>query len=222
MELIHKAIKEGRSTLSEHESKRILAAYGIPVTREMLVTDMKGLQTAIRDIGYPLVIKGCSPETTHKTEKGLIRIDVRNEEEARVAYKEITAAMGEDHTAVLVQELIRGQRELVIGMTREPQFGPCVMFGLGGIFTEILEDVSFRVAPVEKSEALAMMQEIKGHRILEAVRGMEPANLDRLADMVITVGQIGLDHESVKEIDMNPVILCKGEPVAADALVVLG
>jgi acyl-CoA synthetase (NDP forming) len=222
MELIHKAIKEGRSTLSEHESKRILAAYGIPVTREMLVTDMKGLQTAIRDIGYPLVIKGCSPETTHKTEKGLIRIDLRNEEEARVAYKEITAAMGEDHTAVLVQELIRGQRELVIGMTREPQFGPCVMFGLGGIFTEILEDVSFRVAPVEKSEALAMMQEIKGHRILEAVRGMEPANLDRLADMVITVGQIGLDHESVKEIDMNPVILCKGEPVAADALVVLG
>jgi acyl-CoA synthetase (NDP forming) len=222
MELIHKAIKEGRSTLSEHESKRILAAYGIPVTREMLVTDMKGLQKAIRDIGYPLVIKGCSPETTHKTEKGLIRIDVRNEEEARVAYKEITAAMGEDHTAVLVQELIRGQRELVIGMTREPQFGPCVMFGLGGIFTEILEDVSFRVAPVEKPEALAMMQEIKGHRILEAVRGMEPANLDRLADMVITVGQIGLDNESVKEIDMNPVILCKGEPVAADALVVLG
>ncbi len=222
MELIHKAITEGRSTLSEHESKRILAAYGIPVTREMLVTDMKGLQRAIRDIGYPLVIKGCSPETTHKTEKGLIRIDVRNEEEARVAYKEITAAMGEDHTAVLVQELIRGQRELVIGMTRDPQFGPCVMFGLGGIFTEILEDVSFRVAPIEKPEALAMMQEIKGRQILEAVRGMEPANLDRLADMVITVGQIGLDHESVKEIDMNPVILCKGEPVAADALVVLG
>ena len=222
MELIHQAIKEGRSTLSEYESKRVLASYGIPVTREMLVTDMKAFETAIRDIGYPLVIKGCSPETTHKTEKGLIRIDLRNDEEARIAYDEITAAMGGNRKAVLVQELVRGQRELVIGMTREPQFGPCVMFGLGGIFTEIFEDVSFRVAPVEKPEALAMMQEIKGHRILEAVRGMEPANLDRLADMVITVGQIGLDHESVKEIDINPVILRKGEPVAADALVVLG
>ena len=222
MELIHQAIKEGRSTLSEYESKRVLASYGIPVTREMLVTDMKAFETAIRDIGYPLVIKGCSPETTHKTEKGLIRIDLRNGEEARIAYDEITAAMGGNRKAVLVQELVRGQRELVIGMTREPQFGPCVMFGLGGIFTEIFEDVSFRVAPVEKPEALAMMQEIKGHRILEAVRGMEPANLDSLADMVITVGQIGLDHESVKEIDINPVILRKGEPVAADALVVLG
>ena len=222
MELIHQAIREGRSTLSEYESKRFLATYGIPVTREMVVTDLESLETATRDIGYPLVIKGCSPETTHKTEKGLIRIDVRNDEEARVAYQEITAAMGEDHPAVLVQELIRGQRELVIGMTREPQFGPCVMFGLGGIFTEILEDVSFRVAPVEKTEALAMMREIKGHRILDDIRGMEPANLDRLADMVITVGRIGLDHESVKEIDMNPVILCKGQPVAADALVVLG
>ena len=222
MELIHQAIKEGRSTLSEYESKRVLASYGIPVTREMLVTDMKAFETAIRDIGYPLVIKGCSPETTHKTEKGLIRIDLRNDEEARIAYDEITAAMGGNRKAILVQELVRGQRELVIGMTREPQFGPCVMFGLGGIFTEIFEDVSFRVAPVEKPEALAMMQEIKGHRILEAVRGMEPANLDRLADMVITVGQIGLDHESVKEIDINPVILRKGEPVAADALVVLG
>ena len=222
MEIIDQAVKEGRSALSEHESKRVLAAYDIPVTREKLVTDIKDLGQALREIGYPLVIKGCSPEATHKTEKGLIRIGLRNEQEALLAYQEITTAMAEGDTAVLVQEMIHGQRELVIGMTRDPQFGPCVMFGLGGIFTEILEDVSFRVAPVEKPEALAMMQEIKGRRILGAIRGMEPANLDRLADMVITVGQIGLDHESVKEIDMNPVILCKGEPVAVDALVVLG
>jgi acetyl-CoA synthetase (ADP-forming) len=221
MEIIDQALKEGRSVLSEHESKRVLAAYGLPVTREKLVTDIKDLGPALQEIGYPLVIKGCSAEATHKTEKGLIRIDLRNEQDALRAYQEITGAMAEGDTAVLVQEMIHGQRELVIGMTRDPQFGPCVMFGLGGIFTEILEDVSFRVAPVEKPEVLAMMQEIKGRQILGAVRGMEPANLDRLAEMVITVGQIGLDHESVKEIDINPVILCKGEPVAVDALVVL-
>jgi acetyl-CoA synthetase (ADP-forming) len=105
--------------------------------------------------------------------------------------------------------MVKGQRELVIGLTRDAQFGPCVMFGLGGIFTEILKDISFRVAPLERRDALEMMHDIKGHRILEAVRGMEAADLDALADILIKVGQIGLENEKVKEIDINePVAEC--------------
>jgi len=220
MDIITKALAEGRNTLSEYESKQVLSAYGIPVTREVLVKDSQGLVKAAGEIGYPLVLKGCSSDIAHKTEKGLIRVDIRNEQEAKAAFEEIMGQMGAG-AAVLVQEMIKGQRELVIGLTRDPQFGPCVMFGLGGIFTEILKDISFRVAPLEKRDALEMMQDIKGHKILEAVRGMEAADLDRFADILIKVGQIGFENEAVKEIDINPVIISGSRPVAVDALVVL-
>jgi acetyl-CoA synthetase (ADP-forming) len=150
----------------------------------------------------------------------LIRVDIRNGEEATAAFEEIRAHMGTDF-GVLVQEMVKGQRELVVGLTRDPQFGPCVMFGLGGIFTEILKDISFRVAPLEKKDALGMMQEIRGHKILEAVRGMEAADLDTLSDILIKVGRIGLENETVKEIDINPVIISGNKPVAVDALIVL-
>jgi acetyl-CoA synthetase (ADP-forming) len=220
MEIIEKALGEGRKTLSEYESKQVLSAYGIPVTREFLASDLQGLKSAAAQIGYPLVLKGCSSEIAHKTEKGLIRVDIRNEEEATSAFGKIMGHMGATG-AVLVQEMIKGQRELVIGLTRDPQFGPCVMFGLGGIFTEILKDISFRVAPLEKRDALEMMQDIKGHKILEAVRGMEAADLDLFADILIKVGQIGLENDAVKEIDINPVIISGSRPVAVDALVVL-
>ena len=134
-------------------------------------------------------------------------MDIRNVEEARAAFTEIMDAMDDDDKAVLVQEMVKGQRELVVGLTRDPQFGPCVMFGLGGIFTEILKDISFRVAPLKKRDALEMMQDIKGHKILDAVRGMEAADLDQLAEILISVGNIGLENSAIKEIDMNPVIL---------------
>lgn len=221
MEIIEQAIKEGRTTLSEYESKQVLAAYGIPVSREVLVDDAEDLLNAASEIGYPVVLKGCSAEISHKTEKGLIKVDVRNEREATEAFDEIMSHMGGNRNHVLVQEMVKGQRELVIGLTRDAQFGPCVMFGLGGIFAEILKDIAFRVAPLKKQDALEMMGDIKGCKILEAVRGMEAADLDALADILMKVGRIGLEHESVKEIDINPVILCGSKPVAVDALVVL-
>ena len=221
MKIIEEAMKQGRTTLSEFESKQVLATYGIPVTREKLVDDVKDLVSATEEIGLPLVLKGCSSDLAHKTEKGLIRVDIRNEKEARTAFEEIMSAMEGPDKAVLVQEMVKGPRELVVGLTRDPQFGPCVMFGLGGIFTEILKDISFRVAPLEKRDALEMMQEIKGHKILEAIRGMEAADLDMLAQILINVGQIGMEHENVKEIDINPVIISGSRPVAVDALVVL-
>ena len=220
MELIEKALKEGRATLSEYESKQVLASYGIPVTKELLVDKVQDLINAAKEIGYPLVLKGCSSGIAHKTEKGLIRVDIRNETEAKAAFEEIAANIGTEDS-ILVQEMVKGQRELVIGLTRDPQFGPCVMFGLGGIFTEILKDISFRVAPLEERDALEMMQDIKGHKILEAVRGMEAADLNIFSDILIKVGQIGLENDHVKEIDINPVIISGSQPVAVDALVVL-
>ena len=221
MKLIDQALKDGRTTLSEYESKQVLAFYGIPVTREELVIKPEGLSQAIHKIGYPMVMKGCAAEIAHKTEKGLIRLDIRNEGEAHTAYKDITAAMGGAEKTVLVQQMVKGQRELVIGLTRDPQFGPCVMFGLGGIFTEVLEDTTFRVAPIEKRDALEMILEIKAHKILEAIRGMQPVDKDMLADILIAIGRLGIDNEAVKEIDINPLIIAAGKPVAVDALVVL-
>ena len=221
MNVIQNALKEGRKVLSEYESKQALAAYQIPVTREILVDDVKDLMAATKEIGYPVVLKACSSEIAHKTEKGLIRVDIRNDKEARAAFEEIMSKITEAEHGVLVQEMVRGQRELVIGLTRDVQFGPCVMFGLGGIFTEILKDISFRIAPIEKRDALEMMHDIKGYKILEAVRGMEAADLDMLADILVNVGRIGLENEKVKEIDINPVIISGNKPVAVDALVVL-
>lgn len=221
MQIIEKALSEGRTVLSEYESKKLLQAYRIPITAEALIQSRDELPGAAASIGYPLVLKGCSPEISHKTERGLVRLDIRSEQEALSAFDEIAAAMNSGSAAVLVQEMVKGSRELMAGLTRDPQFGPCVMFGLGGIFTEILEDVSFRLAPLEKRDALEMMREIKGHKVLGAVRGMEPVDLDALAEILINVGRIGLENERVKEIDVNPLIIKGRSPLAVDALVAL-
>ena len=221
MEIIEKALQEGRKMLTEFESKKVLAQYGIPTAGEALVVTKEELASAAAEIGFPLVLKGSSADLAHKTEKGLIQTDIRNLEEANEAFDRIMAGLDGDDKAVLVQEMVKGKRELVVGMIRDPQFGPSVMFGLGGIFTEILRDVSFRVAPLEKSDALDMMNEIKGRKILDSVRGMEAADRDLLADILVNVGRIGLENDHVKEIDINPIILTGARGVAVDALIVL-
>jgi len=222
MEILDKALKEGRNTLSEYESKVILASYQIPVTREIMAESSDEVITAAQEIGYPVVMKGCAPDITHKTEKGLIRTDIRDDREALDAFNDIMAGMnGIEGASVLVQEMIKGKRELVLGLIRDPQFGPCVMFGLGGIFTEILKDVSFRLAPLEKRDALEMMDEIKAHKILDAIRGMDAVDRDVLSEMLINVGRIGMENDTIKEIDINPVIISGSRPIAVDALVVL-
>ncbi len=219
--IIGKALKQGRKTLSEYEAKQVLAAYGIPITKEILLKDKTGLEKAIEKIGFPLVMKGCSADIAHKPEKGLIHVDVRTAKEAKQAFKEIMAGMEGFEGGVLMQQRIKGRRELVMGLTRDPQFGPCVMFGLGGIFTEILHDVAFRRAPLEAYDAKDMMREIKGHKILDAVRGMEAADEKLLIDMLISIGRIGLEIPEITEIDLNPVILSGSKPVVVDALIVL-
>jgi acetyl-CoA synthetase (ADP-forming) len=221
MQIIEQAFKEGRKTLSEYESKQLLARYGVPITREILVQERKELSAAAVEIGFPLVMKGCSPDISHKTEMGMIKVDIRSETEASAAFDEIMAKINPNRGGVLVQEMVGGKRELMVGMTRDAQFGPCVMFGLGGIFTEVLKDVSFRLAPLEQRDAVEMMREIKGHKILEAIRGMQAVDLDLMAQVIINVGRLGVENEKIKEVDVNPLIINKGRPVAVDALVVL-
>jgi succinyl-CoA synthetase beta subunit len=219
--IIEAALKEGRTTLSEYESKLVLTHYQIPIAREKLCKDSSELKEAAREIGYPLVLKGNSPDITHKTENDLIRLDIRNEAEAGQAFNDIMGRMNGSSKTVLVQEMVKGKREFLAGLTRDPQFGPCVLFGLGGIFTEVLKDVSFRVAPFDKKEALEMMGETKAHKLLEGIRGMEAVDKDSLAHILVQLGQIGLEQEKIKEIDINPLIISGARPVAVDALIVL-
>jgi acetyl-CoA synthetase (ADP-forming) len=185
------------------------------------VDNRVSLREAIEKIGFPLVLKGCAPSLSHKTERNLVHVDIQSKKEAMKAFEEILKQVKNEGGTVLVQEMVKGRRELVVGMMRDAQFGPCVMFGLGGIFTEILKDITFRAAPLEEKDALKMMQEIKGRKILEGVRGLPPADLDELSQFLINVGKIGLEQTDVREIDINPVILDGSMPVAVDALVVL-
>ena len=222
MEIIQKALKKGQKTLSEYESKLLLSRYGFPVVREKIVKSRAAAVKAAKEIGLPVVLKGCSPEIAHKTEKKLIEVDLRSLKEVERAYDAIIQRVGDTSLdGILVQEMIKGSRELVIGMIRDAQFGPCVMFGLGGIFTEVLKDVSFRIAPLEQRDALEMANEIKGAPVLGAFRGMAAVDMDLLASMLINAGKLGLELEAVKEVDVNPLIISGNKPVAVDALVVL-
>ncbi len=220
MEIIQKAIQEGQSALSEFDSKQVLAAYKIPITKEVMIKDSSELDKAVKEVGYPLVMKGCSAEIAHKTEKGLIQVDLRNEDESKAAFEDISNKLESDGDSVLVQEMVKGQRELVVGMTRDPQFGPCVMFGLGGIFTEVFDDVVFRAAPLSIEEAKDQIFSIRSKKILGNIRGMEEVDIDTLSKILVSVGKIGLENENIKEIDINPLKIKNSQPVAVDALVV--
>jgi acetyl-CoA synthetase (ADP-forming) len=221
MDIMQQALRSGKKTLSEYDSKRLLEAWGIPVVREVLVDNSKDLLEAAEKIGFPVVLKFCAPEMSHKTEMGLVKIDIRNEVELTSAFDCLRKRSSGIEGRFVVQEMVKGSRELMIGMTKDPQFGVCVMFGLGGIFTEILEDVSFRVAPITKHDAREMIREIRAHRILNAIRNMEAVDLDVLSQSLIALGALGMQEDIIQEVDVNPLIICGKNPVAVDALVVL-
>lgn len=221
LEIIAEAIKGGRTTLSENESKEILKHYHIPVTKEFTVADSDGLRDAAEQIGFPLVLKGCGAQLSHKTERNLVRVGIQSEAEALNVFQELYASIRDEQGEVLVQEMVQGRRELVVGLIRDDQFGPCVMFGLGGIMTEVLKDVVFRPAPLTKAQALRMIDSIRAKKILGSTRGMPAVDKDQLAEILMNIGKIGLEQEQVKEIDINPIIIDESRPVAVDALVVL-
>jgi len=221
MKMLEEAIAKGQKTLSEYASKQFLASHGIPVCREALVqSENEAVETAL-GIGFPVVMKACGADLTHKTEGNLVRLSINTEEAVREAYQDLTQGDAKGVEGILVQEMVRGHRELVIGLIRDAQFGPCVMFGFGGIFTEVLNDVSFRVAPLETWDAMEMMDEIRAKKILDPFRGEPAVDRELLAQSLITLGTIGLENPTVHEIDVNPLKVRDGKPVAVDALVVL-
>ncbi len=219
--IIEDALARKLKALSEFDSKRLIEAYGVAVTKEELATAPADAVKAARALGYPVVMKACGPEITHKTEKRLVEIGIDDDERVASAFDELTARAG-GRCEILVQEMIAGRRELLFGMIRDPLYGPCVTFGLGGIFTEILDDVACRIAPFGPAEADAMLDEIKGNAILGAVRGMPPVDRAALCDALTGLARLALEHPEIKEIDVNPVIISDTRPIAVDALVVLG
>ena len=220
-ELIKKALAEGRKTLDEFESKEILRACGIPTVPERACATKDEAVAACARVGYPVVMKALSSKISHKTERGLVKVGVRDAGEAAAAFDDLRAGSGADFERVVVQKMVVSKRELVAGLVTDPQFGPCVMFGLGGIFTEVLKDVSFRVAPLSEHDALEMLDELRATKILDNVRGMPAADRTALAQLLVKTGKLGLDMPEIKEIDMNPVMLDGPNPVVVDALVVL-
>ena len=221
--IIARALANSQTALSEYDSKALLEEYDVPVTRDTLVKTVEDASRAASELGFPVVLKACGPDISHKTERDLVAVGIRDEEELREAFDRIIVNLGDDpYEGIIVYSLVAGERELVIGLIRDPQFGPCVMFGLGGIFTEILKDTSFRVAPITEADALQMMEDIRARDILGPVRGKAPADKEKLARALVGLGRLGLEQEDVAEIDVNPLIIQPdGTPVAVDALVVL-
>lgn len=212
-------VGDGRS-LSEFESRKILDSYGIPVVATTLVTTQQEAVNAAADTGLPVVLKGCGAGLAHKSEAGVVRLNLTTSAEVAAAFRAIETAAAGGLDGILVQPQIRGTRELVAGMVRDPQFGPCVMFGLGGIFTEVLDDVTFRIAPLQERDAVAMMDGIRGSAILGPVRGAAAADRNALSRILITLGRIGLENDSIEAIDVNPLLLQEnGTPVAVDAAI---
>ena len=220
MELISAALGSNQAALSEYESKQFLGKRGIPVCREALASDALSAAKRAEEIGYPVVLKVCGPSLYHKSDLGGVALNIRNREEVIATGEALLGIEGCE--ALLVQEMIAGARELACGLVRHPQFGPCVMFGLGGVLTEVLEDVSFRLAPIRESDAREMIHEIRARRILEAIRGEAPVDKESLIGILVTLGRIGIEEEGIGGIDINPLkIQRNGKPVAVDALTLL-
>ncbi len=219
-QIIKKALERGQKTLSEYDSKQVIQSVGVPITREKLARTRDEAVEFAGEIGYPVVLKGCSDKAAHKTEMGLVKLKLANEDEVTRAYDEITGR-GVDLDGVLVQEMIKGDREFVIGLSRDPQFGPCVMFGIGGIFTEVIKDVSFRVAPLTEMDAEEMIDEIRMKKLLDEFRGSPAVDKKELVKALVGIGELGYKNNEIAEIDINPLIISGSKPVVVDALVVL-
>jgi acyl-CoA synthetase (NDP forming) len=213
--------------VTEHIAKRMLVDYGIPVTREALAPNRDGALAIAHSIGYPVVLKVQSPAISHKTEARAVRLGITSDAELMAAYDELitnvrTHQRGARIEGVLVQEMAKDGVEAILGVTNDPLFGPAVMFGLGGIFAEVLKDVSFRLAPVTASVAREMIDEIAGYPVLAGARGRPRADLDALVDAIVRLSALAVDlKDIVAELDINPLfVFAEGRGVkAADALI---
>jgi acetyl coenzyme A synthetase (ADP forming)-like protein len=203
---------DGRATAGDTEAKDILAAYGVPLPKSTLARNVDEAVAAAEAIGYPVVLKIASPDILHKTDIGGIKLNLNSEGDVRDAFDLITyRATRHMPDATIwgcqVQQMVKGGREVIIGMNRDPQFGPLLMFGLGGVYVEALKDVTFRVAPIDHREAQEMLGEIRSYNLLRGVRGEKPSDLKAIADTLVRVSQLVMDFPEIVELDINPLLV---------------
>jgi acyl-CoA synthetase (NDP forming) len=225
-QIIANARKQGRPILTEIEAKQVFQEIGINVVETQLATSRKQAAEISAGIGFPVVLKIASPDITHKSDAGGVKVGLKNRTEVAKAYGEIITAARQKYPesridGVAVQRQAWPGIELIIGTFKDPQFGPVIMFGLGGIFVEVLKDVAFRIIPIERRDAAEMIKEIKGYALLNGYRGQEPAHLPSLEDILMKVSDFVDRMPEINEIDINPVFAYKDSAVAVDARIVL-
>lgn len=225
-DVIATARKQRRTLLSEVEAKDLLAEAGIPVARAILAKGQKKAVEAAEAVGYPVVMKIVSPDIAHKSDVGGVTLGLKDAKAVRKAYKEMiervaAAAPNAKITGVAIQNMAPQGIEVIVGATTDPQFGPVMMFGLGGVFVEVLKDVAFRIVPLEPRDASQMVREIRGLPILQGARGAQPADLPALESLIVKVSQFVAAHPEVAELDLNPVFAYPNGALAVDARIVL-
>ena len=226
LSIFEQANNEGRSILTEFESKRILKQVGIPVVETKLAKTQKEASLLSQKMGFPVVLKIASPDVIHKSDSGGVKLSITSVAEVKKAYDEILKKVGKQYPravihGVSVQKMVRPGTEVIVGVSKDPQFGPVIMFGLGGIFVELLKDVSFRVIPVERRDAQEMIKEIKGYPLLEGYRGKEPANIPALVEIILKLSRWIEENPRIKELELNPLFAYRDKALAVDARIVL-
>jgi acetate---CoA ligase (ADP-forming) subunit beta len=218
--------KEGRSILTEYESKRILKQAGISVVETKLAKTQKEAVSFSQKIGFPVVIKIVSPDVIHKSDSGGVKLSLNNVAEVKKAYVGILKKVKRQYPGAVihgisVQKMVRPGTEVIVGTSKDPQFGPVLMFGLGGVFVELLKDVSFRVIPVEQKDAQEMIKEIKGFPLLQGYRGKEPADISSLVNIILKLSKLIEENQQIKELELNPIVAYRNKAVAVDARILL-
>jgi acetyltransferase len=219
-EMVNRADKRGVQLLDEYEAKKWFKAMGLNVVKEMTVKNLDQALKAAEKTGYPVVLKGRVEGKVHKTEAGLVKSNLWTEKQLRASYEEMSCVSSKPHS-FLIQPMLKGSLELIIGVVRDPQFGPAVMLGLGGIHAEIYRDVIFRLPPLTETDAVEMVSSLRGNALLGGFRGATPVNMESLSDWLIKLGWLVLKYEKIQEIDVNPLLIVEGEPIAVDATIIL-
>jgi acyl-CoA synthetase (NDP forming) len=213
--------KAGKKFLGDREIKTILSYYGIPIVHEGVAQSVNEVKKVSESIGYPVALKIISPDIVHKTEAQALKLNLKNSGEVEKACSDLLAKVQAYKHDVkfegyLIQEMVEDGIETIVGLHHDPTFGPVLMFGLGGVWVELLKDISFRVIPIERSDAVDMVEEIKGSRLFKGFRGRSPLDTDSLYDILLSVSRLGLELKEVKELDLNPVFLREKGAVVAD------
>ncbi len=219
-EILKNAMDEGRTSLTEFEAKEFLSSNKISTSKEFKVETEDQLIEAVSELGFPVVLKPCSHNILHKTEKNLVFLNLNTKKEVITAFNELLNR-SDDSSMAMVGEMVKGSREFVAGVTKDPVFGPCLLFGLGGIFTEALKDTTFRIAPISPQEAKFMTCDLKSKELLQSYRNMPAADTDAIGDILYRLGRIVSICDEIDEIDLNPIIIKGDQPVAVDALITL-